>query len=102
MALALRLVEAGSWPAGRVARGCHASLDMFAADVDLPEGFCLESVVRQDGSGQVAVELLDASGARIPLTGDLIILLAWQSIYVTHSTPELVLHSCPSWTVLEV
>ena len=44
-------------------------LDIFAADVDLPEGTCLEAMMRQRGHGRVAIGLLDASDASMPLTG---------------------------------
>ena len=54
---------------GRVASNCPVHLDIFAADVDLTGGVCLEAVTKQRGQGRVAISLLDASGASMPLTG---------------------------------
>ena len=54
---------------GRVAGDCPVHLDIFAADVVLPGGVCLEAVMRQRGQGQVTIGLLDASDASMPLTG---------------------------------
>ena len=54
---------------GRAASDCPVHLDIFAADVALPGGVCLEAVTKQRGQGRVAIGLLDASHASMPLTG---------------------------------
>ena len=51
------------------------SLDLFTADVELSEGAYLETIVNHKEQGHIAIDLLDDTGACLPVTGVTAILL---------------------------
>lgn len=54
------------YTAGRVAKDCPISLDLFAADVELPAQYLLETAVRQTGQEQISIALSDVfSGSKL-------------------------------------
>lgn len=45
------------------------SLDLFTADAELSEGAYLETIVNCKEQGHIAIDLLDDTGACLPLSG---------------------------------
>ena len=45
------------------------SLDLFTADVELSEGAYLETIVTHKEQGHIVMDLLDDTGACLPLSG---------------------------------
>ncbi len=60
--------------AGRLTKGCPVSLELFAADVQLPEQLNLEMAVRSNGKEQLSIDLLDASSDGTHILGMLLCL----------------------------
>jgi len=60
--------------------GCPVSLDLFAADVDLPGELYLETAFRQSGQGQIFVALSFAQGSSKHLFGETALLCLAQRL----------------------